>query len=208
MKKLFAGFGLASLTFLLATPAFAAAAEGDTENLFAGDIGSAIWTVVIFLLVIFVLGKFAWGPVLSQLQAREDFIREALSSAKADREAAEARLREYEEKLAAARAEATAIVEEGRRDAEVLRDRLEADGQKKSDEMLARAKREIEIATQTAVKEIYQRASQLTTDAASRIIRQELKPEDHQRLIAEAIERIEGESMGAGKAGTAGQAPS
>ena len=55
-----------------------------------------------FLLVIFVLGKFAWGPLLSGLQQREEFIRRSLQEAKDDREAAEARLQEYEEKLSGA----------------------------------------------------------------------------------------------------------
>ncbi len=79
--------------------------------------------------MLFVLGKFAWGPILSGLQARENFIRESLETAKRDRDEAEARLREYEERLATARAEATAIVDEGRRDAEVVKRRDRGGGQ-------------------------------------------------------------------------------
>ena len=112
-------FSSALLGFLVALPALAA--EGGDGNIFAGDLGNMIWTVVIFVLVLLVLGKFAWGPILEGLQARENFIRESLEEAKADRESAEERLREYEVKLAEARAEATALVEEGRRDAELVR---------------------------------------------------------------------------------------
>src|SRR5215213_8933030 len=103
-------------TLALAVPGLAAAlaqetaAEGHGEpSLFSGNVGNAIWTLVIFGLVVLVLGKFAWGPILGTLQARETFIRESLETAKRDRDEAEARLREYEARLAQARGEATAI---------------------------------------------------------------------------------------------------
>lgn len=171
-----------------------AAEGGGGNNLFAGDIGNAVWTLVIFLVVLFVLGKFAWPPILNGLQAREDFIRKSLAEAKADREAAEARLKEYEERLARARGEATAIVEEGRRDAGVVRQRIEEEGREEAAKMLERARREIEIAKQTAIKEIYSVAARLATTAASKIIAKELNPEDHERLVAESIEELEGMS--------------
>lgn len=168
-----------------------AAEEAEGASPFAGDVGNAIWTVVIFLLVVWVLGKFAWGPMLRGLQGREDFIRRNLQQARADREAAEARLKEYEERLAAARAEATAIVEEGRRDAEVVKTRIEEDARKEAERMIDRARREIGIAKETAVKELYTLTGRLATQVASRIIAKELSPADHERLIAESIERLE-----------------
>lgn len=177
---------LAALLF----PAAAFAAEGES-NLFAGDIGNAVWTLAIFLVVIFVLGKFAWGPLLSTLQERESFIRDSLEKAKEDREAAEARLHEYEEKLHEARAEAHEIVREGRRDADEVRRRVEAETKEEADKILARAKREIEIAKQTAVKELYTVSATLATKAASKIVRQELSPADHERLIEESIAELE-----------------
>ena len=178
----------------LAIPALAAAAEESAEapSLFAGDLGNSAWTLVIFVIVLIVLGKFAWGPILSGLQSRETFIREALESAKHDREAAEARLKEYEQKLAASRAEATAIVEEGRRDAEVVKRRIEAAAKEETDKMIERAKREIQIATDTAVKELYTRSAKLATQLAAQVIGRELSPQDHQRLISQAIDGIEG----------------
>jgi F-type H+-transporting ATPase subunit b len=178
------------LTLALAAPAFAQEHGGGENNLFAGDVGNAIWTLVIFLLVVFVLGKFAWGPILNTLQTRESFIHEALAKAKQDRDEAEARLREYEARLATARAEATAITDEGRRDAEVVKRRIEADAKAEADRMIERAKREIQIAVETATKEMYQRAGILATKMATRIIGRELTPQDHERLIAEAIDGL------------------
>ena len=177
------------LTLAIAAPALAQEHGGGGENnLFAGDVGNAIWTLVIFLLVVFVLGKFAWGPILNTLQTRESFIHEALAKAKRDRDEAEARLREYEARLATARAEATAITDEGRRDAEVVKRRVEAEAKAEADRMIERAKREIQIAVETATKEMYRRAGLLATKMATRIIGRELTPQDHDRLIAEAID--------------------
>ncbi|HSS79031.1 MAG TPA: F0F1 ATP synthase subunit B [Thermoanaerobaculia bacterium] len=178
----------------LAIPALAAAAEESAEkpSLFAGDLGNSVWTLVIFLIVLVILGKFAWGPILNSLQNRENFIREALESAKRDREAAEARLKEYEQKLAASRAEATAIVEEGRRDAEVVKRRIEATAKEEADKTIERAKREIQIATDTATKELYTLSAKLATQLAAQVIGRELSPQDHQRLISQAIDGIEG----------------
>lgn len=163
-------------------------AEG--ASLFTGDLGNIFWTLLTFTAVLLVLGKFAWGPILNALQKREDFIRDSLQQAKQDREAAEARLREYGEKLDTARAEASAIVDEGRRDADVLRRKIEEHAKEEADAILERAKREISIATDTAVKELYTLSARLATDVASRVIRKELNPREHERLIAESIEEL------------------
>lgn len=184
-----AGIGL--LVMALATAASAWAAEEGDVNLFAGDIGNAIWTLVIFLAVILVLGKFAWGPMLSGLQRREQFIRDSLEQAKKDREAAEAQLAEYSKKLDSATAEAHEIVEEGRRDAEEVKVRIEEKARSESDLMVARAKREIELAKQAAVKELYETSIALGSDIASRVLGREINAQDHENLISESIDQLE-----------------
>lgn len=183
--------GIAFLLWGIASPALAASGGGES-SIFAGDLGNAIWTLVIFGLVLFVLGKYAWGPMLDALQQREKFIRESLEQAKADREAAESRLKEYEEKLTAARAEATAIVEEGRRDAEETRRRIEEEARVESDKVVERAKREIGIAQQTAVRQLYATSAELATELAGRVLGREVKAEDHERLIAESLDELGG----------------
>jgi F-type H+-transporting ATPase subunit b len=178
---------------LAAAPALAQEAEhggGEASSPFAGDIGNALWTLVIFGLVVFVLGKFAWGPILNALQARETFIREALETAKRDRDEAELRRKEYEDRLAHARAEATALVDEGRRDALVTKQRIEEEAQREADKRLERAKREIQIATETATKELYQLSTRLATEMAGKVIGRELTPQDHERLIAESLDGL------------------
>ncbi|MFL6232326.1 MAG: F0F1 ATP synthase subunit B [Thermoanaerobaculia bacterium] len=181
---------LLAVLMTMALPALAAEAEGKEPSLLAGNVGNVIWTLLIFVLVLVVLGKYAWGPILSTLQTRESFIHEALAKAKADRDEAEARLKQYEERLAGARAEATAIVEEGRRDAEVVKRKIEAAAKVEADKMIDRARREIQIATVTATRELYDLSARLATDMAARVIGRELSAKDHERLIAEAIDGI------------------
>lgn len=187
MQKVFIGLVIAAF----ASPAFGAGGEG-ANNPFAGDIGNAIWTVVIFVLVLVVLGKFAWGPILKALQEREDFIHNSLEDARENREASEAKLKEYSDKLQTAREDASAIVEEGRRDAVVLKEKINADAKVEAEALIGRAKREISIATETAVKELYGLSAKIATDAAARIIRKELSPSDHERLVAESIAELGG----------------
>ena len=177
------------LSMLALTPAVWAAEEGQS-NLFAGDIGNAVWTLVIFLLVVFILGKFAWGPLLSSLQQREEFIRRSLQEAKDDRESAEARLAEFEAKLADAGAQAAEIVDQGKRNAEAARASIEERAREESDKMIERAKREIELAKQSAIKDLYATSSDLATEIASRILQRELNPQDHEKLIADSIREL------------------
>ncbi len=178
------------LAICVAVPALAAGGGGE-NNIFAGDLGNVLWTLLIFFLVLFFLGKFAWGPLLDSLKAREDFIRESLETAKRDRDEAEARLKDYDDKLNEARAEATSIVEEGRRDADVMRQRIEEEAQAEAEKMIDRAKREIAIAKETAVKELYTLSGDLATGIASRIVARELDKDDHERLIGESIAELE-----------------
>lgn len=178
---------------LMAAPALAAEgghAEGGANNPFAGDIGNALWTVIIFVLVLVVLGKYAWGPILGNLQARENFIFESLEKAKKDRDEAEARLKQYEERLASARAEAAALVDEGRRDAVVVKQQIEKDAREEANRMIERARREIQIATDTATKEIYTLSTRLAVEMATRLVSRQLTVEDQERLIAESIEAL------------------
>lgn len=183
-----AGIGL--LVMAMASVASVWAAEEGEVNLFAGDIGNAVWTLVIFLAVILVLGKFAWGPMLSGLQRREQFIRDSLEQAKRDREQAEAQLEEYNKKLDTATADALKVVEEGRRDAEVVKERIEEKARSEADQMVDRAKREIDLAKQAAIKELYETSITLGSDIASRVLKREMNAQDHEDLIAESIDHL------------------
>jgi len=185
----------AALACLLTMPTLAAdggqhGTEGGTPSIFSGDLMNSIYTLVIFLAVLFVLGKFAWGPVLATLQRREQFIRESLEEARKDRDEAARRLREYEERLHAARMEATAIIEEGRKDAEAARRRIQDQARIEAEAMLERARREIRIARDTAVKDLYERVAEMATDVAAKVLTRTLTDDEQRRLMESSFAEI------------------
>jgi F-type H+-transporting ATPase subunit b len=181
------------VAMLWLTALSASAAEGGGSgggDIFTGDLGNIVWTLVVFLLVVFVLGKFAWGPILDGLQGREEFIRNALEEAKRDRDEAKEALARYEQKIADSRGEATAIVEEGRRDAEETKKRIVEEARDAAGKERDRALRDISIARETAVKELYELSGNLAADIAGRIVGEKLDAKAHEKLIADAIQEL------------------
>lgn len=186
--------GSVGVLLICAGTALAEEAEGGGHeappSLFSGDIGNAIWTLVIFVVLLVVLGKFAWGPVLATLQKREQFIRESLDQAKRDREDAEKRLRELEEQLRRANDQAAEIIEHGRRDAEAVKARIHDQAHAEGEALIEAAKREIGIARDTAMKELYQVVADMATDVAGKVLRRSLTEDDQKRLIQASLEEI------------------
>ena len=187
-RLIFQLMALAVLAFAV-VPA-EAAEPAEALSPFAGDVGNAVWTVAIFVLVVVVLGKFAWGPILSSLQQREEFIHTSLSSAKRDREAAEARLAEYGAKLQSARTEAFAIVDEARRDAERLREETKQKARAEAEQVVRNAERQIELETATGHPADPQRGGGSVGDDRFEIIQRNITKEDNSRLIDEALAQI------------------
>jgi F-type H+-transporting ATPase subunit b len=168
-------------------------AAGHAEHkpsVFEGGIGNAIITLIIFGVVLYVLGQKAWPQLLKVLNEREQQIRGALEDAKRERIAAERLLADYKRQIDKAREEATSIVDEGRRDAETVRKRIQEEARLEAGEMVDRAKREINLARDAAVKELYDRTVDLATQMASGIIKKTLSPEDHRALAADTLERM------------------
>ena len=186
MKKLL----IVAVLALTALPIHAAE-DAPALSPFAGDLGNAIWTLGIFVIVIVVLGKFAWGPVLGLLKQREDFIHRALSDAKRDRDEAEARLKDYAAKLQSAHAEAATIIEETRRDGEKLREDLRQRARAEADKLMANAERQIQLQTSRALEQIRREAVDLSVMIASKIIQRNISKEDNERLIDEALRQVE-----------------
>jgi F-type H+-transporting ATPase subunit b len=167
-----------------------AAADEHKSDIFAGGLGNMIWTTIIFAIVVVILGKKAWPQILRTLNEREASIRGALEHAQREREAAEKLLADYKRQIDHARQEATAIVEEGRRDGEEVRRRLAEEARRESAETLARAKREIQLAADAAVKELHDQTSELAVQLAGGIIRKELRADDHRALLTESLARM------------------
>ena len=159
---------------------------------FAGNLGNAIWTLGIFVIVVIVLGKFAWGPILALLQQREEFIHRALSDAKRDRDEAEARLKEYSAKLQRAQSEAATMIDEARRDTQRLREEMKEKAKVDADIVVKNAERQIQLETTRALQQIRQEAVDLSVAIASKLLQRNISKEDNEKLIDEALRQIDG----------------
>ena len=148
---------------------------------------SVITSIVVFLVLLWVLSKVAWKPILEGLHQREETIKKALDDAAAANEQAKALILEYEAKLETAREEGKAILEETRRDAQDLRAQIEADASQKADETVDRAKREIEQITAKAWDGLVRDAASVATQAASQIIQKALSPEGHAEIVSGVV---------------------
>lgn len=188
--------GLTAAWALATTASLSASEGGEQVSLFTGDLGNVFWTLLIFVLVLAVLGKFAWRPLLTGLQRREKFIRDSLAAARSDREQAEARLKELTDRLDRARQEASAIVDEGRRDAEAVKRRIEEEARRSAEAMIERAKREIGIARDTALRELHDETANLALEMAAAVLKRQLAPEDHRRLVGEALAQMKRQGPG------------
>lgn len=180
-----------------AAPALAAGGGHEEPRLDSIDPLSIGMALGVFALLLVVLTKFAWGPILKGLKAREASIQKAVDDAQAASAKAEAVMREYETKLARANDEGRAILEEARRDGLALKASIEADAKRAADESTARAVREIEQARAAAWDALVRDAARLSTEAASRIIRRSLDAEGHAALVDEVVSEVVAARRGA-----------
>jgi F-type H+-transporting ATPase subunit b len=180
------------LFVLCALPAHAAdaAEHGSSPGITTIDVFSVGMSIAVFVVLLIVLTKFAWRPILTGLKAREATIQKAVDDAAAASEKAQAIMREYEGRLATASQEAQAILEEGRKDALTLKATIEADARKAAEESTARGVREIEQARATAWDSIVRDAAKLATDAAAKIIRKNLDTQGHAALVDEVVAEV------------------
>ncbi len=155
------------------------------------DPGATIWSIIVFVTLLLLLRASAWKPILRVLKQREEFIRKSIEDARQERLEAQRLLAEYQARLDRAREEASAIVAEGRRDAEVEARRIQEQARRQSEEILDRARREIQLAADTARKELHDQACELAVEVAARIISKTLSPADHRELVAESLKLIE-----------------
>ncbi len=181
--------GIATLA-LLAAPAPVLAQDGG-GGLFAIDPGLSFWTIVIFLLVLFILGKFAWGPILGLMEEREAGIRRSIADAREMREESEKLLEEHRKQLAEARRQAQELVAEGREIGERVRKEAEASAREEAERILERARREIERERDRALETIRAEAVDLALAGAAQLLDQKLDRERDRDLIETYLKKME-----------------
>ena len=153
--------------------------------------GLMIWTIVCFLITLFVLKRFAFGPVQQMIDQRRERIRQSLEEADNAREEARSLLEEHRKLIAGARSDADEILGEARRIAEAnerrMREELEADRQRRLEE----TRKQIEAETRRALEQIRLEVVDLSLLAATKVTRKSLDDADHRRLIEEAVGELD-----------------
>ena len=150
----------------------------------------ALWTLVTFLCFLFVMKKFAWGPMIQGLDKREEGIRKAISDAEEGRRKSQALLAEYDQKLKAAEQTVAAMVAEARRDAERTGQDLIANTQREVEAIKTRAKEEILRAKDTALAEVFTQMNSQVVRATEHVLGRALQDADQDRLVGEALAKI------------------
>jgi F-type H+-transporting ATPase subunit b len=166
----------------------AAGQENPQPLVFDPDL--AIFTAIVFLLLLVVLGKFAWPQIVLALEERERKIAENIAAAEAMQAQAKQLLAEHEAKLAAAAGEVRELLEEARRDAEHTRKSIAAKGHQDAKDELARALREIGRAKDAAVQELAVKSAHMAIDLARKVVREQLTPEQQNQIVREALGKL------------------
>ncbi|MEX0968757.1 MAG: F0F1 ATP synthase subunit B [Bacteroidia bacterium] len=152
------------------------------------DVGLAFWTVFIFIILLILLRKVAWKPIVTGLKNREHSINEALESAKKAREEMSQLQSQNEELLQEARQERDAMLREARDIKEKIVAESKTAAQEEGRKIIAKAREEIEREKEKAFREVKDQVAMIAVDAAEKILRQHLSnPEQQQQLIRDYI---------------------
>jgi F-type H+-transporting ATPase subunit b len=169
---------------------------GESFSLFSLNTGVVIWTLVIFIALVLILGRFAWRPILGALEARERHIQDVLDAAARDRIEAEKALAEHRRQLAEGRQQAQQIVVEGKQAAERVRQEMLDTARRQQDDLLARARDDIRHEREQAIDLIRREAVDLSLAAASHLVEKRLDTAEDRRLVQRYLAELEQEGTG------------
>jgi F-type H+-transporting ATPase subunit b len=147
----------------------------------------AIWTLLVFFLLMLILGKFAWGPISEGLEKREHSIENMISDAKRNQDEAKALLANYESKLATSQEEIREMYAQARREAEGISAKIVAEAQAAASRERDRAVAEIDQAKNAALSEVAAKSVDIAMGLAGKIVRRQITGEDQRALLHEAV---------------------
>jgi F-type H+-transporting ATPase subunit b len=187
---------LSGLVLLSTANAAAAFAQEGAEHASGGgglmslQLNLMFWTLLIFVILYFILSKFAFGPITAAVEAREKALEEAIEAAKRDREQAAKLLQEHQAQIDAARGEAQKIIADGRSVGEKIRADMVEQTRKEQQDMLERARREIESERDRAIAQLRKEAVDLALAGASKVIEQNLESQKNRQLVESYLASI------------------
>ena len=165
-------------------------AASSSGSLISLQFNLMFWTLLIFVILYFILSKFAFGPITAAVEAREKALEEAIEGAKRDREAAAQLLQQHQAAIDAARGEAQKLIAEGRAVSEKMRSDLLDQTRKEQQDMLERARQEIEREKDKAIAHLRREAVDLALAGASKVIEQNLESAKNRQLVESYLSSI------------------
>jgi F-type H+-transporting ATPase subunit b len=153
--------------------------------------GLMIWTIVCFLIALFVLKRYAFGPIQQMIDERRARIRAAIDEADRARSEARQLLEEHRKLIASARHDAEDILAEARRVAESMRERVKEETDAERQRRIEETRKQIEAETQRALDAIRHEVAVLTLEATAKVTGKVLTEGDHKRLIEDAIRELD-----------------
>lgn len=182
---------LLSALLVLAFPATAfAAEEGGKVNLLSPNGGLMFWTLLIFIVLLIVLSRFAFKPLIQAVEAREASLEAMLTKAQQDRDAAAKLLAEQQAHLDASRAEAQKFIADGRATAEKLKNSMLEETKAQQQEMIERARRDIENEKVRAIADLRREAVDLALAGAGKLIARNLDDAGNRKLVEDFLASI------------------
>ena len=158
------------------------------------NLGLSVWTIFVFLTLLGILWKFAWGPILGAVQAREDGIQETLDQAANEREEAAKLLAEHREQMADTRRQAQQMIAEGKEAGERVRRDIEEKARAEGDAMIERARESIEREKDAALEELRKESVDLALAAAAKLVQESLDEKKDRELVMGFIDELSGGS--------------
>lgn len=156
---------------------------GGDGGLYDMNTGLSVWTLVVFGILVFILGKFAWGPILETVEAREKGIQSALDEAAARQDEAAKLLAQHKEQMADARRQASELIAEGKAAGESVRKDIEDKARAEAQAIVDRARAEIERERDAALETLRKESVELALAAASRLMQENLDQAKDRALV-------------------------
>jgi F-type H+-transporting ATPase subunit b len=200
----------ATLALVAALPSAAWAqggAEGGGGGLFDINVGLSVWTLVVFAGLVLILGRFAWGPILQAVEAREAGIRSALDQAAERNDEAARLLEEHRAQLADARRQANELIAEGRAAGDKVRKDIEEKARAEGQTIIERARVEIGRERDAALEMLRRESVELAMAAASRLIGENLDAAKDRKLVEKYLAEVAAQEVGAPEVGATEGAP-
>ena len=178
---------LGAYALILPVPVMAQEGGGGMFNV---NLGLSVWTTLVFLTLLGFLWKFAWGPILGAVQAREDGIQGTLDQAANERVEAAKLLAEHRQQMADARRQAQQMIAEGKEAGERVRQDLEEKARAEGDAMIERARELIEREKDAALDELRKESVDLALAAAAKLVQESLDEKKDRELIMGFIDEL------------------